>query len=257
MAAESRRCASHGEAAPSIDHIRRRAWATETAEVFSAISAANAYAVGRSSSSGTTRETRRPVSASAASKSRPVATHSIACEMPTTRGRNQLDAASGTRPRRANTKPKRADSPAIRMSAGSVIVEPTPTAGPLTATMTGFTLAAIRSATHPPPSRGAPSMVPKSVRPPSRPAARWSNVDAPPARSAPAQNPRPAPVTTTALTVSSASVTSNAAISSSAMMCVKAFSRSGRCRVMVATWSAIRSWTCVKSVPTSVASVAR
>ncbi len=51
-----------------------------------------------SSSSGTTRETSRPRSASSAPNTRPVATHSIAWLMPTTRGRNQLDAASGTMP---------------------------------------------------------------------------------------------------------------------------------------------------------------
>ena len=58
--------------------------------------------------------------------------------MPTTRGRNQLDAASGTMPRRANTNPIRADSEASRMSIGSVMVTPTPTAGPLMAAITGF-----------------------------------------------------------------------------------------------------------------------
>ena len=58
--------------------------------------------------------------------------------MPTTRGRNQLEAASGTMPRRANTKPMRASSAARRMSIGSVIVAPTPTAGPLIAAITGL-----------------------------------------------------------------------------------------------------------------------
>ena len=67
--------------------------------------------------------TSPPASASAASNTRPVATHSIAWLMPTTRGRNQLDAASGTIPRRAKTKPKRALSDARRTSIGSVIVD--------------------------------------------------------------------------------------------------------------------------------------
>ena len=49
--------------------------------------------------------------------------------MPTMRGRNQLEAASGTMPRAANTKPNRASVDASRMSIGSVIVTPTPTAG--------------------------------------------------------------------------------------------------------------------------------
>ena len=41
-------------------------------------------------------------------------------------------------PRRAKTKPMRASSAARRMSIGSVIVAPTPTAGPLIAAITGF-----------------------------------------------------------------------------------------------------------------------
>jgi len=58
---------------------------------------------------------------------------------------------------------------------------------------------------------------------------------APPAeRSAPAQKPRPAPVTITTLTASSASVASKAAIMSSIIWLVKAFSLSGRFSVMVA-----------------------
>jgi hypothetical protein len=47
--------------------------------------------------------------------------------MPTSRGRNQLDALSITIPRCANTKPNFARSLASRMSIGSVIVTPTPT----------------------------------------------------------------------------------------------------------------------------------
>ena len=70
-------------------------------------------------------------------------THSIARLMPTTRGRNQLEQASGTMPRRANTKPMRASSAARRTSIGSVIVAPTPTAGPLIAPITGLVEAKI------------------------------------------------------------------------------------------------------------------
>src|SRR3954452_23122500 len=54
------------------------------------------------------------------------------------RGRNQLEAASGTMPRWENTKPKRAASLAIRTSIGSSMVTPMPTAGPFTAAITGF-----------------------------------------------------------------------------------------------------------------------
>ncbi len=88
---------------------------------------------------------------------RPVSHHSSALLIPTMRGRNQLDAASGTMPRRANTSPKRASVDARRMSIGSCIVTPTPTAGPLIAPITGFRHSKIRSVTSPPPSRWASS----------------------------------------------------------------------------------------------------
>ena len=73
--------------------------------------------------------------------------------MPTSRGRNQLEQASGTIPRRANTKPIFAFSDASRMSIGNVIVTPTPTAGPLIAAMTGFLDSKMRNVSMPPPSR--------------------------------------------------------------------------------------------------------
>src|SRR5207249_6196606 len=53
--------------------------------------------------------------------------------------------------------------------------------------------------------------------------------------SAPAQNARPAPVTITARTVSSASARSKASISSRIIVGVKAFSFSGRLSVIVST----------------------
>ncbi|HZN87679.1 MAG TPA: hypothetical protein VFB44_01770 [Thermoleophilaceae bacterium] len=147
--------------------------------------------------------------------------------MPTTRGRNQLEQASGTIPRRANTKPIFATSAASRTSIGRVIVIPTPTAGPLIAATTGFVDSKMRRLTRPPVSRG--------TRPPSSCRSRQSKVPAPPPRSAPAQKPRPAPVTITARTASSASAASKAAISSRAIVTVNAFSRSGRSSVIVAT----------------------
>ena len=58
--------------------------------------------------------------------------------MPTTLGRNQLEHASGTSPRRAKTKPMRAAVDARRTSMASVMVIPTPTAGPLIAAITGL-----------------------------------------------------------------------------------------------------------------------
>jgi hypothetical protein len=146
--------------------------------------------------------------------------------MPTIRGRNQLEHASGTIPRRVNTKPILAPSAARRMSIGSVIVMPTPTAGPLIAAITGFVMPKIRSDTCPPPSRGTS---------PSRWRSRQSNVSPPRSRSAPAQKPRPAPVTITARTSSSASARSNASISSAIIVRVNAFSRSGRSSVIVST----------------------
>jgi len=94
-------CAVQGDGSPSIDHSIRRVAATETAEVLSTMSRARPSAVAASSSSSTTAETRPPASASSAPKSRPLSAQSIAREMPTTRGRNQLEAASGAMPRRA------------------------------------------------------------------------------------------------------------------------------------------------------------
>ena len=73
--------------------------------------------------------------------------------MPTIRGRNQLDAASGTMPRRPNTNPIRAVVEARRRSIASVMVAPIPTAGPLMAAITGLGSAWIASVTLPPVSR--------------------------------------------------------------------------------------------------------
>ena len=164
-------------------HSIWRASATDTGAVLSAISRASACAAASSSSGGWTLRTSPPASASSAAKTRPVATHSIAWLMPTMRGRNQLEHASGTMPRRANTKPIFAPSAARRMSIGSVIVMPTPTAGPLIAAITGLCDSKIRSVTRPPPSRG--DVVAVASR------SRQSNVVAAAARSAPAQNAAP------------------------------------------------------------------
>lgn len=157
--------------------------------------------------------------------------------IPTTRGRNHDDAASGTMPTRPNTKPNRADSAAMRTSMGSVIVAPTPTAGPLTAAITGLRSAANARLTTPPASRGYPAMSSRSSGGRCR-VNRSAKVSAPPPRSAPAQNPRPDPVTTTTRTSSSASAAAATRTSSSAIVGVKAFSRSGRCSRIVAIRSA-------------------
>ena len=87
IALESTSWASSGCAAPSIDHSIRRLSATDTGAVLSAISRASACAAAISSPGGWTLRTRPPASASSAEKTRPVATHSIAREMPTRRGR--------------------------------------------------------------------------------------------------------------------------------------------------------------------------
>ena len=90
-----------------------------------------------------------------AGNTRPVSVHSSAWLIPTIRGRNQLAAASGTMPRAANTNPALALSDISRMSIGSVMDKPTPTAGPLMAAITGFSERKIRSTSRPPRSRGA------------------------------------------------------------------------------------------------------
>src|SRR2546426_573732 len=125
--------------------------------------------------------------------------------MPTMRGKNHVLAASGTTPRRENTNPMRAALDASRTSIASVIVIPKPTAGPLMAAMTGFLRSKMRSVTRPPPSRCSSGFT----------LGARSNVLPPAPRSAPAQNARPAPVTITARTPSSASAASKAAINSS------------------------------------------
>ena len=94
--------------------------------------------------------------ASWAGNTRPVKHHSSAVCRPTSRGRNQDEAASGVMPRRAKTKPKRASVEARRMSMASCMVTPTPTAGPFTAAITGLRLSKMRKVSRPPPSRCTP-----------------------------------------------------------------------------------------------------
>ena len=150
--------------------------------------------------------------------------------MPTTFGRNHVAQASGTMPRRENTKPNRADVLASRMSMGSSMVAPRPAATPFTAAITGLVQAKIRKVRRPPPSR-------KSATSSAQPRSFGSKVLAPPETSAPAQNALPAPVTTTAPTSGSASTRSKASMSSSRISVVTEFSRSGRFSVIVATRS--------------------
>ena len=238
------RWAAIGWSSPSIRHIIWRVRATETGAECSAISLASAMAAGSRSSAGCTERTSPPSSASLAGNSRPVQDHSTALLIPTTRGRNHDEHASGTMPRRANTKPNRACSPASRTSIGRVMVAPTPTAAPLIAPITGLRESKMRNVSIPPPSRGTPDEPTTSLPP-------RANVSPPRPRSAPAQNARPAPVTTTARTSSSASVRSNAAIISLIIVAVNALRRSGRSRVSVATPPSTSSRICEKSSVTA------
>ena len=137
--------------------------------------------------------------------------------MPTMRGRNQLEAASGTMPRWENTKPKRAASDAMRISIASCMVTPMPTAGAVHRGDHRLQAFEDRAAS---PGRRRRAPADRCSRPCHRPSrftgprrASRSNVLAPDERSAPAQKPRPAPVTMMARTSSSLSAASNASIS--------------------------------------------
>jgi hypothetical protein len=116
----------------------------------------------------------------------------------------------------------------MRTSIGSVKVIPKPTAGPLIAAITGFFMSKMRRVTVPTPSRCSSAVT-------ARPRAAVSNVEPPEPRSAPAQNARPAPVTMTARTLSSASARSHASRSSLSIVVVTALRRSGRFKVTVQT----------------------
>ena len=159
--------------------------------------------------------------------------------MPTIRGRNQVDAASGTMPSRPKTKPIRAFVEASRRSMPSVIVAPMPTAGPLIAAITGLGSAWIASVTRPPVSR-TPSWYGSSVRWARRSSGVGCTDSSRPntlpsaERSMPAQNARPAPVTTTARTSSSRASVRKTCSSSRAIVRSNALSASGRSRVSVA-----------------------
>ena len=162
------------------------------------------------------------------------------------RGSSQLEQASGTMPTRPKMKPKRAWSEASRMSIDSSIVAPMPTAGPLTAAITGFLQPMMASATRPPESR-TPSAAAGSAWQMSMSASVGSLSWAKPKglapslpRSMPAQKPLPSPVTMTTRTASSSLARPKASISSSAICSVKAFSICGRFSVshrMPLSWS--------------------
>ena len=121
----------------------------------------------------------------------------------------------------------------------SVIVAPMPTAGPLIAAITGLGSAWIASVTRPPVSR-TPSWYGSSVRWARRSSGVGCTDSSRPNtlpsadRSMPAQNARPAPVTTTARTASSRASVRKTCSSSRAIVRSNALSASGRFRVSVA-----------------------
>ncbi len=125
-----------------------------------------------------------------------------------------------------NPMPNLAVEDATIWSAGKHIVTPMPTAAPLTAQTIG--LLRRTSATQSSPA-GMPPTPPAVSRPGSVPSIRDWNVAA---MSAPAQNPRPAPVMTMAPIDGSALAASMAVACSSAIVGVHAFNFSGRDNVM-------------------------
>ena len=142
-----------------------------------------------------------------------------------------------------NTKPTRALSEAKRMSMAQVMVAPMPTAAPLMAPMMGFLQSNMAKVTLPPESR-TPSTISGSFclscmsfsvgcRCSFKPNTLPSML-----RSMPAQNARPAPVTTMARTSSSSLARLNAWISSCDISTVNAFICSGRFSVRVRMCSA-------------------
>ena len=113
--------------------------------------------------------------------------------MPTIFGKNQLEHASGAIPLFANGKENLLNVDAIRTSAASCMVAPTPTAAPLQAITIGFKHLYILKVRMPPESLLKSSVyffeLSNSVL----------KVFSPAERSAPAQNALPAPAITTAL----------------------------------------------------------
>ena len=133
---------------------------------------------------------------------------------------------------RANDSAKLAWSEAIRRSQASARFKPAPAAGPLTAAMDGNGSATSLSIAARPASirgRSASAPAPRCLS-----AAMWWT-------SPPAENARPAPVTTRAPIPPRAEAASSAAMSCSRMSSANALRRSGRLRTRVATPSASAS----------------
>ena len=179
--------------------------------------------------------------ASLASIMRAENNRSSAFATPTSRGNIHAIPYSAINPRREKAVPNRAVSEANRRSQYSAITSPSPTTGPLIAPMTGFPTAGkyeyfLRKSARTLSSGAAPLLRSACSRPfSSRPC---SATELKSDMSAPAQNPRPAPVSTITRTPSSRSASSMASRTSRSIVAVHAFSLSGRFNVMVATRSA-------------------
>ena len=138
-------------------------------------------------------------------------------------------ASSGVSPTLTKNIPNFARSDATITSNGRIIVIPMPTAAPLTAAISGLDE---RMRPTQSTSAGIPPEPSAVLLPGSTPSRRLPNVAC---MSAPAQNPRPAPVMTIAPTSSSSLAAVMAAAWSEAICGVHAFIRSGRLSVIRAT----------------------
>ena len=188
----------------------------------SAIWRASACAEDMSSATGTTRSTRPMRNASAAGTRMPVRIISSALPRPTRRGSRCVPPPPGMMARLISVSPSCASSAAIRISQARASSSPPPSAKPRMAAMMAWGQCSISAR--------------KSRR--LRASRKWVGVgDSRNSRmSAPAQKAlSPAPVTTTALTVSSVRRRVKISRSWARMELFMALSTSGRSRVRVAT----------------------
>ena len=140
---------------------------------------------------------------------------------------------SGSRPMRAKACRNEADLAAIAMSEASAKLMPTPAATPFTAATIGLGIDRMVRITG---LKNLSSAAPESA---FGPVSRSGS-----ARSAPAQKPRPAPVSSTARTAPSAAISSQADLISAIILRETAFSFSGWLSVSVARPSALARVIC-------------
>src|SRR4051812_33243597 len=187
------------------------------------ISAASSRAASSSWSAATTRLARPMRAASSASTRRPVSISSLACPVPTMRGRKyEVPMSAPETPIFTKATLKRASGAARRTSEASASASPPPAAGPLTAAMTGWGRACSLSM--------IPAIRSWVSRLPTTPSPVIGSL-----RSRPAQKPRPAPVSTTTRTAPSPATSSSATWRSSTSSRLSALRRSGRLSVSRAT----------------------